>query len=438
VLIARDNARRARPNALARTELQRAGVLGDSVHVAGHEFAVGDRVIARRNDRLRAVDNGMRGTVIAIDPTEQELLVRTDAGADRTLDAPYVAEHLEHAYALTAHTIQGATVDWAGVVGHPDDFTRNWAYTALSGARDGTEIFLIDTPTEHQLDRAEIAPHHPRELADQRSPLERLQAAMRRRDDEDLALDRIDPLSQIARADAAMPPTTDRADAADDPLRRTVDELRAELSELREHLARYPSTLADQLRTARDARDEPQRIIDEASARIAQVERPTRGRLRRRPSDPAALAFERQRLTAAQHQIARDSEREQQLAAHAPDPATQQPSTRPYASVPPRSKQSSRSSANSTCAPRSTTARPTSLRRSDHSPSNHAHDAPGNSPRTASRPTASTSPSPTRTALSAHGPPAARQSHTGCEHNKTSRAQRELGHQVARRLGHEL
>jgi hypothetical protein len=129
VLIARDNARRARLNALARAELQRQGRLGESVHVAGHEFAVGDRVIARRNDRLRAVDNGMRGTVIDVDPTEQELLVRTDAGGDRALDAPYVAEHLEHAYALSAHTIQGGTVDWAGVVGHPDDFTRNWSYT---------------------------------------------------------------------------------------------------------------------------------------------------------------------------------------------------------------------------------------------------------------------------------------------------------------------
>jgi Mrp family chromosome partitioning ATPase len=56
VMIVRDNVRRARLNALARAELQRQGRLGESVHVAGQEFAVGDRVIARRNDRLRAVD----------------------------------------------------------------------------------------------------------------------------------------------------------------------------------------------------------------------------------------------------------------------------------------------------------------------------------------------------------------------------------------------
>jgi ATP-dependent exoDNAse (exonuclease V) alpha subunit len=57
-----------------------------------------------------------------------------------------VAEHVQHAYALTAHTIQGGTVEWAGVVGRPDDFTRNWSYTALSRAREATELFLIDRP----------------------------------------------------------------------------------------------------------------------------------------------------------------------------------------------------------------------------------------------------------------------------------------------------
>ena len=71
---------------------------------------------------------------------------------------PTSTEHLQHAYALTAHTIQGGTVEWAGVVGHPDDFTRNWSYTALSRARQPTELFLIDAPTERELDRAEIAP----------------------------------------------------------------------------------------------------------------------------------------------------------------------------------------------------------------------------------------------------------------------------------------
>src|SRR4029453_18329551 len=150
---------------------------GESIHIGGRAFAVGDRVVARRNDRGRAVDNGTRGTGIAVDPTEKDLVVRTDGGAQRWLDAPYVAEHLQLAYALTAHTIQGATVEWAGVVGRPEDFTRNWSYTALSRAREPTELFVIDSPTERELDRTEIAPEQAVELGDERTPVERLEAA---------------------------------------------------------------------------------------------------------------------------------------------------------------------------------------------------------------------------------------------------------------------
>jgi conjugative relaxase-like TrwC/TraI family protein len=317
VLIARDNIRRRRLNALARAELGREGRLGESVHVAGQEFAVGDRVIARRNDRLRAVDNGMRGTIIAVDPTEKELIVRTDAGADRALDAAYVAEHLEHAYALTAHTIQGGTVEWAGVVGHPDDFTRNWSYTALSRARDATEIFLIDTPTERQLDRAEIAPDHPKELGDERTPRERLDAAMRRRDDDDLALDRIDG---IAGPDVFEPSLREDAHAGADQAVRSMDELRAELAELREHLAR-PDALAVQAQAARDARTETERLVDEARVRISELEAQPRGRLRRRTQADATLGFERERLRAAEEQLTAVIASERDLAAQVGDHA---------------------------------------------------------------------------------------------------------------------
>jgi hypothetical protein len=132
--------------------------------------------------------------------------VRTDAGAQRSLDAVYVTEYLQHAYALTAHTIQGGTVEWAGVVGHPDDFTRNWSYTALSRAREPTELFVIGAPTERELERAEVAPNQPAELGDQRTPVGRLDAAMRRRDDEELALDRIDRIATRPPSDRTHTP----------------------------------------------------------------------------------------------------------------------------------------------------------------------------------------------------------------------------------------
>ena len=45
---------------------------------------------------------------------------------------------------------------------------------------------------QRELDRIEVAPGHARRPGDERTPLERLAAAMRCRDDEDLALERVD------------------------------------------------------------------------------------------------------------------------------------------------------------------------------------------------------------------------------------------------------
>jgi conjugative relaxase-like TrwC/TraI family protein len=319
VLIAHDNARRERLNALVRADLKRGARLGESLHVAGQEFAVGDRVIARQNDRLREVDNGMRGTVIAVDPTEKEVIIRTDAGAHRALDAAYVTEHLQHAYALTAHTIQGGTVEWAGVVGHPNDFTRNWSYTALSRAREATEIFLIDTPTEHQLTRAEIAPNGAPELGDPRTPLERVDAAMRRRDDEDLALDRIDRSPAPTVGDRDLAGSTQVASV--EPGRISVDELRTALAHVRREIGRYPEHLADQLHAARTSRADAQRAADEARARIADLEHRGGGMLRRHRTsvNDAELAIERERLKLADGQAAAAAARDKAAASQVPD-----------------------------------------------------------------------------------------------------------------------
>ncbi len=295
----------------------RDGRLGESVHVGGDEFAVGDRVVARRNDRERAVDNGMRGTVIAVDPTEKDVVVRTDAGARRRLDATYVADHLQHAYALTAHTIQGATVEWAGVVGRPEDFTRNWSYTALSRAREPTELFLIDTPTERELDRAEIALGQARGLRDERTPIKRLEAAMRQRDDEDLALDRID--TERNHGPAQLEPTHARLLAEVTIARPSVGELQAELKRLRERIGSYPEHLVDQLHAARRAQTEAQYVADEARARIAELEQPAQGVVRRRAPDSAERGRERQRLKLAEGEIAAATERERNLASSIPD-----------------------------------------------------------------------------------------------------------------------
>jgi hypothetical protein len=238
---------------------------------------------------------------------------RLDRGAHSSPPArvaSYAAEHLQHAYALTAHTLQGATVEWAGVLGRPEDFTRNWSYTARSRAREPTELFVVDTQTEHELDRTEIAPGQARALRDGRTAIERLKATMRQRDDEDLALDRIDAERRPAHAHASTGVP-----------RPSVLELQAELMQLRERIGRYPEHLVDQLHAARVARAEAQRVADGARARIAELEQPGRGVLRRQPVDSAERAFERQRLKLAEREIAAAAKRERNLASRVPDRA---------------------------------------------------------------------------------------------------------------------
>lgn len=187
VMIARDNHTRGQLNHAARDRLKRDGALpARGVVVARREYAPSDRVIARRNDRGRNVDNGTLGTVIDIYSRAHRMLLQTDAGEHRELDLAYVAQHVEHAYALTCHGTQGATVNWAGVIGRPEEFTREWAYTAFSRAREQTTLHII-AETLHAHERDEYAPaERERNVTE---ALAALQRAMRRSEAEPLAIE---------------------------------------------------------------------------------------------------------------------------------------------------------------------------------------------------------------------------------------------------------
>ena len=212
-MIARDNTTRAILNDHARQLLAHAGQLtGPAVAIADQEFRVGDRVIARRNDRYRDIDNGTLATITQIDHHTGTLGLTTDAGHERVLDASYAAEHLEHAYALTGHGAQGATVTSAIVIGRPSEFTREWAYTALTRARHQTSIHLIAEPTTGQRDREQYAPPEPQPT--RAEALDTLSRTMRRSEAEPLAL---------AQNQTAELPAHDRTSTARLPL--------AELSE---------------------------------------------------------------------------------------------------------------------------------------------------------------------------------------------------------------
>ena len=199
VMIARDNATRALLNRFARDLLIRDGTLSHEVlgdRDRDRDFRIGDGVIARRNNRHHDIDNGTLGRITGADARTGAITIATDAGHRRTLDADYVTGHLEHAYALTAHAAQGATFSWAGVIGRASEFTREWAYTALTRARDQTRVYLIGEVTTGQLEREHYAPPEP-----ERTPTEALQLmgrSMLRREAEALALEQASSTSTRA------------------------------------------------------------------------------------------------------------------------------------------------------------------------------------------------------------------------------------------------
>jgi AAA domain len=194
VMIARDNETRACLNDAAR-ELRRAlGLLGEERSFGSIELAVGDRVICRRNDHAIDVDNGMRGSVRHLDG--DRVLIDTDSGLVRELPAAYVSEHLEHAYCLTGHGMQGATVERAFVVASPHDLTAGWSYTALSRARGETRLLIYECQPAKE--RCELAPSERTPSVARGDLIARLERRMLARDDEELA---IEQLASAGRAD---------------------------------------------------------------------------------------------------------------------------------------------------------------------------------------------------------------------------------------------
>jgi exodeoxyribonuclease V alpha subunit len=100
-------------------------------------YRVGDRVLQLKNDYDLNVFNGDLGTVTAIDPTEQELLLALDDG--REVPYPFGSLFaLTHAYAISVHKAQGA--EFPAVViplltTHAAMLSRTLLYTAFTRAQ---------------------------------------------------------------------------------------------------------------------------------------------------------------------------------------------------------------------------------------------------------------------------------------------------------------
>ena len=303
VMIARDNNTRQALNTAARELRRDQGQLGEQRVYGRRDLAVGDRVICRRNDALLDVDNGTRGTVRSLD--EHRVVIETDSRLIRELPAQYVAEHVEHAYALTGHGMQGATVDAAIVVATPSDLTAGWSYTALSRARATTRLLIHDDhATPERVDHAPERAHQP---ASREELLARAGQRMLDRDDQDLAIEQLPPAGraddrQLTLAlEHAAAPSQEHAALRAEPDTPTIGASRVrELGERVEQLsaqrAALPSSQLNQLDAAHARTLELSQNRGELSASLEGLPTPKRSLLGRERDE---RLIDRTRLSSA-------------------------------------------------------------------------------------------------------------------------------------------
>ncbi len=165
---------------------------GPELELPGGRFAVGDRVVVKRNDRRRGVDNGDRGRVLAVDREQGSLLLQV---GDRqvVLDHEFLAgttsdgePTLLHGYAITGHVAQGLTVDRSFVLAD-EGISREWGYVALSRGRESNRLYLCSQPDQA---RAEFAPT----ATEPADPIARLTARLQTSSAQVLAIDAGQPM----------------------------------------------------------------------------------------------------------------------------------------------------------------------------------------------------------------------------------------------------
>lgn len=208
-------------NGRARALRRESGELtGSALTVAGREFAAGDRVVTTKNSRGLGIQNGGRGWIEAVNLERGESTIRLDNGQTVTLPRSYLeAGHLSHAYAITGHKAQGMTADQALVLGDPAIY-REWGYTALSRAREGSDFYVTGSPGVPELEEAA----HPGVVVRPRPSLAAVVAGLGESRSQEMATD------VQAGSRAQQPSVAASADALDaamaDYLRRTQAEPR--------------------------------------------------------------------------------------------------------------------------------------------------------------------------------------------------------------------
>ncbi len=177
-------------------------------------FAIGDEVLALRNDYRLGVLNGTRGTITEIDRDHHVVHVALPDSEPIVLPFGYLAAgHLTHAYAMTIHKAQGMTTGRTLLLGD-DTLTRELAYVALSRGRGRNDLYLaVD-------DHRAAARHHPEAV---REPDHAVRDAVRQSGAKTMAVDH-------GRARTAV--------RAEPPAERVAADLRGRLTYLERELQR--------------------------------------------------------------------------------------------------------------------------------------------------------------------------------------------------------
>src|SRR5207237_479060 len=209
--------------------------------------------------------NGTRLTVRYIDTYRGRLHCVDEQQQAARIPFRYAAAgNLTHAYAMTIHKAQGATIERALVLAD-ETLTREQAYTALSRATRGTDIF-VDT-----VDPA-IEAHAP---AAQPEPVDRLRASVSRSVSQQLAIDRsphdLVPLQALrAERDRLQHQLRDRPPDRSGDLRRLQERIKSTRHSLEQAMWRQ---------------DQAQRRLEELGPVGRTIHRRERTELERRAND---------------------------------------------------------------------------------------------------------------------------------------------------------
>lgn len=152
-------------NRLAREHLKAFGVLsGESLFIdttdrtggsAGKiEIMTGDRIMFKSGDKRLGIKNGMTGTLEKIEG--KTLTIALDSGGKGLIDTDRY-KSLKHAYSMTAHELQGMTVDKTVVLLTGRFNNKELTYVLGTRHREGMELVLTAPAIEQAAGEAGIA-----------------------------------------------------------------------------------------------------------------------------------------------------------------------------------------------------------------------------------------------------------------------------------------